>query len=99
MRYNSITNIYLTKDITLVNIEEICEPKIIPEILKSIAKKNINIDMISHSPSLNGHTNLSFTILTQYKDTILSIISTFEKKYNLFVEVDSNNSKITVFIF
>lgn len=97
MQNGSITNIYLTRNVTMVTIDGIDKLDLIPQILKSIANQNINIDMISQSPSHIGKMNLSFTILTKDKPAILNIIDLFKKKYDLLIDIESNNSKIIVF--
>lgn len=82
--------------ITLNNVPN--KTGIISEIFNTIALENINIDMITQSPSYKGILTVSFTIPSSDLSKAISAAAKFRKDIpNLRLDIDSDNSKICVF--
>lgn len=91
--YSVVSNVAL---ITMNNIPN--NLKIVSEIFNAIASQNINIDMITQSPSYKGILNISFTIPGDDLPKAITALASFKKIIpNLRLDIDSNNSKICVY--
>ncbi|MEG2051114.1 MAG: ACT domain-containing protein [Oscillospiraceae bacterium] len=93
-----IENITLTEDVTLISLQDsTADVKIISQIFEMISKANIDIDMISQTPSIGNTTNLSFTVSSDDFAKILVIAGKFrELNTNIKINVSSGNSKISI---
>ncbi|MEG0979058.1 MAG: ACT domain-containing protein [Oscillospiraceae bacterium] len=93
-----IENIILTEDVTLISLQDsTADVKIISQIFEMISKANIDIDMISQTPSIGNTTNLSFTVSSDDFAKILVIAGKFrELNTNIKINVSSGNSKISI---
>lgn len=81
--------------ITLLGVPD--KPEIIVELFKTIADANIVIDTISQTSSVNGFTDIGFTITKgDYKKT-LNLVKKFADKYRIKnVEGDINIGKVSI---
>ena len=66
-------------------------------IFDSIAKYEINIDMISMAPTHGAFTGLSFTISDNYMMDVLAFTTQLKKETNVNVIVSSVNHKISIY--
>lgn len=99
METNPVTNINASYNVALVTVDNLpCNTKLISDILNSIAREKINIDMISQAPPYKGTINLSFSLPSEDLVKALGALNTFKKSIpNLYIEVDAQNTKISVF--
>lgn len=66
-------------------------------VLESLAKNNVNIDMISQAPSQGATSRLSFSIPDSELESAFNVISDYRKTYSdLKFAVSSGNYKISV---
>jgi aspartokinase len=94
-----VSNINVTYNVALVTIDRIPnDTRLISDIFNAIAKRNINIDMISQAPPLRGSVNISFSIPSADLVNALSALNEFKKTAkDLRVEVDADNTKLQVY--
>jgi aspartokinase len=99
MTTKPITRITAAYNVALVTVDNLPNNMdLISDIFNKIAKKNINIDMISQAPPYKGSVNLSFSIPSDDLVTAISTLNAFKGKVpNLLIEVDANNTKISVY--
>lgn len=99
MANNPVTNITTTYNVALVTVDNL--PKdmgIISNIFRKIANDKINIDMISQSAPYKGKINMSFTIPVEDITKVISSLNSFKTEIpDLKIEIDSDNTKITVY--
>jgi len=93
-----INNYTVTNYVSLITMDNVPNnPRIISEIFNAIANKNINIDMITQSPSYKGILNISFTIPGEDMPKAITALAKFKKEIPaLRLDIDSNNTKICV---
>jgi len=94
-----ITNINYMNNVTLITLINIptCG-QIIPKIFISLSDNNINVDMISQTSPLKGYINLSFTISDDDLFAAIQALKDFKSTVpNLRIEVNSNNTKISLY--
>ncbi len=94
-----VTGVNVTHNIALITLDNFPNDiRLVSNMFTSIAKDNINIDMINKSISYKGNINISF-ILSSVDligaITSLNKFSSTDRDY--LVEVDAYNTKITVF--
>lgn len=91
--------LYFKEEITLVILQNTpASPSFIGGILSSLAKENVNIDMISQEPPQGEHSNLSFTISDDDLVKILVMTGALREEYPAMKPVvSSGNCKITLF--
>ncbi|MDP4180234.1 MAG: ACT domain-containing protein [Bacillota bacterium] len=94
-----VTDISVTYNVALVTVDNLpTDMKFISEIFNSIARQNINIDMINQAPPYRGSINISFSIPSDDLVTVISALNSFKKSApGLTIEVDANNTKLSVF--
>lgn len=99
MLRNPVTDITVTYDVALVTVEKVPGSlKIVSDIFNSLALQNINLDMISQTPPYKGNISLSFSVLKSDLVKTISVLNRFKKKFNnLNIEVDADNTKISVY--
>lgn len=99
MANKPITNISVTYNVALVTVDNLPnDMKLVSDIFSAIAAQNINIDMISQAPPYKGSINLSFSMPSKDLVKAISALNTFKKKIpRLLVEVDADNTKISVY--
>ncbi|MCX8130239.1 MAG: ACT domain-containing protein [Clostridia bacterium] len=99
MSKNPVTDISVTYNVALVTVDNLPNNlKIISDIFNSIAEQKISIDMISQAPPYRGVINISFSISADDLVKTLSILNSFKKVVpNLNIEVDSDNTKLSVY--
>lgn len=99
MSEKPVTNISVTYNVALITIDNLqCNTRFISELFNAIAKKNINIDMISQAPPFRGSVSISFSLPSENLVEILSILNDFKKNaQNLRIEIDADNTKLQVF--
>lgn len=99
MSGNKGANIYTIYNVALITVDNLpVDMKLISDIFNTIAKEKINIDMISQAPPYRGNINLSFSIRSDDLIKALSALNMYKKIVpDLHIEVDANNTKITVF--
>ncbi|HOQ38597.1 MAG TPA: ACT domain-containing protein [Acetivibrio sp.] len=98
MIQNPVTGIDVAHNIALITLDNFPNDiRLISDMFSSIAKDNINIDMISKSTSYKGNINISFTLSSaDLIDTIMSLNRFSNNDKNFLVEVDAYNSKVSV---
>ena len=99
MSISPVTNITAIYNVALVTVDHLPNNMtLISELFNSIAQQSINIDMISQAPPYRGSINLSFSIPS---DDLVKAITTLNKYKKtvpaLNVEVDADNTKVTVY--
>ena len=95
----TIENISVCEDISLITLHNL-EGSAVGRagILSAIAKKGINIDMISSSPDLGSAVNLSFSLSDADLPSALEVISEFKKSFSeLETSVCSGNIALSFF--
>lgn len=95
----SATTVISTVDnITLVTLAGIpANTDSVARIFDTIAKYDINIDMISMAPTQGAYTGLSFTISDDDLIGILAFTNILKKETDIDVVVSSVNHKISVY--
>lgn len=96
---NPVTNITVSYNVALVTVDNLPNNvKLISDIFNAIAKENINIDMISQAPPFRGIINISFSLPSEDLVKAISALNSFKKQVpGLHIEVDANNTKISVY--
>jgi len=99
MSNNLVTSISTVYNVALVTVDNLPNDMIlISNIFSKIASEKINIDMISQSPPYKGNINISFSLPTADIVKVISLLNSFKNEVpNLRIEIDSDNTKITVF--
>jgi len=99
MSIKPVTRITTAYNVALVTVDNLPNNMdLISDIFNQVAKKNINIDMISQAPPYKGSVNLSFSIPSDDLVTAISTLNEFKSKVpNLLIEVDASNTKISVY--
>lgn len=99
MTENTVSNISVTYNVAIVTVDKLPNNlKLISDIFNSIAQQKINVDMISQSPPYRGSINLSFTIPSEALVKAITTLNNYKKIYpGLQVEVDANNTKLSVY--
>ena len=94
----NISRIKVDDNVTLITMHNIpLDMEFIAKIFENIAIMNINIDMISISPSQGLLTSLSFTVKDNELVKVLNYTSTIRKKFDeISSSVSSGNCKITI---
>ena len=85
-------------DISLVTLQG-CPTDIdyLSEILNMVAQKNVNIDMISLSPSQGTNASISLTIADSDLGKVLPLIPVINKQPGVKTIISSGNCKISVY--
>lgn len=96
---NVVTGYCVVSDVALITLDKIPNDiRTVSEIFSSIAKQDINVDMIAQSPSYSGVVNISFSIPSKDLSKAISTLAKFKKDIpQLRLDIDSNNTKISVF--
>jgi aspartokinase len=99
MSNNPVTSISTVYNVALVTVDNLPnDMTLISNIFRKIANEKINIDMISQAPPYKGKINISFSLPTDDIVKVISLLNSFKNKVpNLRIEIDSDNTKITVF--
>lgn len=99
MPIRPVSNINVTYNVALVTIDKLPnDTRLISDIFNAIAKRNINIDMISQAPPFRGSINISFSLPSADLVNALSALNEFKKTAkDLRVEVDADNTKLQVY--
>lgn len=99
MKDSPVTRISVTYNVSLITVDNLPNNmKLISDIFNSIARQNINIDMISQAPPYRGFINLSFSLPSDDLVKAISTLNTFKKSIpELKIEVDANNTKLSVY--
>lgn len=93
-----VTNIYTSNEESMITINQMPnEPIIIAGIFGKIAKKNINIDMISQTAPVNGLVNISFTLPIRDLGNAIQIIGEYNAANpTIRTDVFGDITKLTV---
>ncbi|MFP4697382.1 MAG: ACT domain-containing protein [Eubacteriales bacterium] len=96
---SSISNIYITQNVTLITLTNVpYDIKTKAEIFSSLAEADINIDMISQTSPLKNDINISFSLMDSDLFNAIQVLKTFKSSIsNLRIEVNSNNTKVGLF--
>lgn len=99
MSESPVTSISVSYDMALITVDYLPnDMSLISDIFNLIAGQNINIDMISQSPPYRGSISLSFTIPAYDIAKAISTLNKLKKKVpNIFLEIDSGNTKLSVY--
>lgn len=94
-----ISHITITENVTLITLIDIpITLKMIAKIFVALAKKEINVDMISQTSPLKGKINLSFTISDADLFSAIQALKDFKSIIpTLRIEVNSNNTKLSLY--
>lgn len=94
-----ISQMTITENVTLITLIDIpITQKLIAKIFVALAKKEINVDMISQTSPLKGKISLSFTIADSDLFSAIQALKDFKSIVpNLRIEVNSNNSKLSLY--
>lgn len=94
-----VTNMTVSYNVALVTVDNLPNNiNIISGIFSSIAEEKINIDMISQTPPYKGSISLSFSIPSEDLVKAISALNKFKKDVpNLQIEVDADNTKISIY--
>jgi len=99
MENKPVSKINITYNVALVTINSLPNnTRLISELFNKIAQQNINIDMISQVPTLQGSINVSFSLPSEDLVNALSALNDFKKAAkDLRIEVDADNTKLQVY--
>ncbi|MCR4435603.1 MAG: ACT domain-containing protein [Clostridiales bacterium] len=99
MENTPVSEITVTYNVALVTVDNLPNNmKLISDIFSTIAREKINIDMISQAPPYRGVVNLSFTLSSDDLVKAISALNRYKKDVpNLHVEVDADNTKLSVY--
>lgn len=99
MMNNPVTRISVTYNVAMITVDNLPNNmKLISDIFNSIAQQNINVDMISQAPPYRGYINLSFSLPSDDLIKAISTLNKFKKDIpDLRIEVDNNNTKLSVY--
>lgn len=96
---SAITDINVTYNVALITVDRLPNNiALISEIFNSIARLEINIDMISQAPPYKGVISFSFSLPSEDLIKAITELNKFKKQVpGLVIEVDADNTKISVF--
>lgn len=96
---NAITSYTVSSDLALITLDKIPNNiRIITEIFSALAKEDINVDMITHTPSYTGVVTVSFSLLSSDLAKAILALARFRSEMpKLKMDVDANNAKITIY--
>ena len=99
MEQSPVTGIIVTYNVALITVDNLpSKMDLISSIFNTIASQQINIDMISQSPTYKGSINISFSLPSDDLVKAISSLNSFKKEVpNLHVEVEANNAKLNVY--
>lgn len=99
MANNPITSISTIYNVALVTVDNLPNNMTtISNVFRKIADEKINIDMISQAAPYKGKINISFSLPVEDITKVISSLNSFKKEIpNLRIEIDSDNTKITVY--
>lgn len=99
MDRHAVSNITATYNVALVTVDNLPNNmKLISNIFNTIATEKINIDMICQSPPYKGSINISFSIPSDDIVKTISALNKYKKDVpNLHIEVDADNTKVSVY--
>lgn len=99
MDRHAVSNITATYNVALVTVDNLPNNmKLISNIFNTIAQEKINIDMISQAPPYKGSINISFSIPSDDIVKAIGALNKFKKDVpNLHIEVDADNTKVSVY--
>jgi len=99
MTNKKATNFTVISDVALITLDKLPNNTgVISEIFKAVAKENINVDMITQTPSYSGVISISFSIPTGDLSRAIGALAKFKKDIpQLRLDIDSNNTKISVY--
>lgn len=99
MEQSPVTGITVTYNVALITVDNLpSKMNLISSIFNTIASQQINIDMISQSPTYKGSINISFSMPSDDLIKAISSLNSFKKDVpNLHVEVEANNAKLNVY--
>jgi aspartokinase len=94
-----ITKISFSQNITLITLTNIpTSVNIIWKIFTALGQNKVNVDMISQSSPLKSTLSVSFTLADDDLIVALNVLKAFRKQIrNLQIEVNANNSKISLY--
>ncbi|NMA33113.1 MAG: ACT domain-containing protein [Clostridiaceae bacterium] len=94
-----VSDISVSYNVALVTISKLpCDTRLLSDIFNAVARKNINIDMISQSPPYRGSTAISFSLAAERLVDALGVLNEFKSNVKeLRVEVDADNTKLQVY--
>lgn len=99
MENKPVTEITVTYNVALVTVDNLPNNmSLISNIFNTIAQQKINIDMISQAPPFRGSINLSFSLPSEDLVKAISALNKYKKDVpGLHIEVDADNTKLSVF--
>ncbi|MBF8983645.1 aspartate kinase [Lutibacter sp. B2] len=98
MEKRAITGLSISDKDLMVTVNHIkYDTKNIAYIFNTLAKMDVNVDMISQTAPVNGFVNLSFTAPKLDENTILNIMKDLKGKLNdIEVEIERDITKLSV---
>lgn len=99
MSNNPVTSISTVYNVALVTVDNLPnDMTLISNIFSKIANEKINIDMISLAPPYKEKSSISFSLPVQDIVKVISLLNSFKANVpTLRIEIDSDNTKISVF--
>ena len=99
MNQKPITNLTVNRSVSLITLDSIPnKTSVLSSIFTTISEAGINIDMINQTAPYRGVVNVSFTLSDEDLAKAIIVLGQFKKKIpNLRVEVNSNNTKLSIY--
>ncbi len=93
-----ITTITATEDVALVTLRRSpADIRFIAHVFSEIAKRGVNVDMISQTTPVEDRINLSFTVPDSRLDAILDVCAALRKETpELKTDISSGNCKLSL---
>ncbi len=94
-----VSDLTVTYNVALVTVDNLPNNmKLISDIFSKIAEQKINIDLINQAPPYRGVVNISFSIPADDVAVVIGTLNSFKKQVpNLRIEVDAENTKLSVY--
>lgn len=99
MQNRPVTDISVTYNVALVTVDNLPNNiNLVSRVFNAIAEHGINIDMISQAPPYRGVINVSFSLPSKELVKAIGALNSFKKDVpNLHIEVDANNTKLSIY--
>ncbi len=94
-----VSDITVTYNVALVTVDNLPnDMKLISDIFNAIAQQKINVDLINQAPPYRNSVNISFSIPLDDVAKAIGTLNSFKKAVpNLRIEVDADNTKLSVY--
>jgi aspartate kinase len=87
MESKPVTGLATSDEDVAVTVKDISNDiNVLSNLFEAMAVRRINVDMISQTAPMDGRVNISFTIPKDDLNDCLSVIKTYAKKENIFID-------------